>query len=552
MTVLHIENLSVSFATERGEQPALRSVALDIPEKSIVGIVGESGSGKSTLINAVLGLLPDNARLESGKILFEGQDLTKFDATAMRALRGPRISAVFQDPMGALNPVLSVGQQMRNIQYRGSITRTEKDALSIEMLEAVRIPDAQSALARFPHEFSGGMKQRIAIAMALMMRPGLLIADEPTTALDATLEVVTLDLLKDLQSQIGCSILFVSHHLGVIAELCDEVAVMLAGEVVERGKTSDVFQRPQHEYTRRLLACDPAHQKQRTRRLPTMQDAPGGFVPKPVPPLADRPEGIDPLLTVRDARVVFHSGSMFHRRSIIGVDGVSFDLYPGETLGLVGESGSGKTTLARAVARLQELSGGSICFNGQDLHALNAKDMKRTRRYISMMFQDPVGSLSPRMKVGDLIAEPFHIHRVTDVDPKQETERLLSMVGLGPEFARRFPHQLSGGQARRVGVARAIALKPRLIIADEPTAGLDVSIQGEVLNLLNSLREELDLAIIFITHNLNVVRHVADQIAVMYKGSFVEMADAETLFDTPRHAYTRKLLSANLGANLGD
>ncbi|MEM6740714.1 MAG: ABC transporter ATP-binding protein [Pseudomonadota bacterium] len=546
MTVLSITDLNVTFQTEARAFHALKNVAFDVPQKSIVGIVGESGSGKSTLINAILGLLADNARIDSGSILFEGQELTRLDKAAMRDLRGPRISAVFQDPMGALNPVLSVGEQMRNIQYRDGRSAAEKDARSVEMLDAVRIPDARLALGRFPHEFSGGMKQRIAIAMALMMRPGLLIADEPTTALDATLEVVTLDLLKDLQAQIGCSVLFISHHLGVIAELCDEVAVMFSGEVVERGSTQAVFETPQHDYTRRLLECDPSNQRARTRRLPTMQDAPGSFVPVPAPPPPERPADAIPLLRVRAAEVTYRTGTMFRRRSILGVSGVSFDLHAGETLGLVGESGSGKSTLARATAWLEAISGGSIAFQGAPIHGRGAAEMKRLRRDISMMFQDPIGSLSPRMKVGDLVAEPFRIHRVADVDLAAETTRLLSLVGLGPEFADRFPHQLSGGQARRVGVARAIALDPKLIIADEPTAGLDVSIQGEVLNLLNDLRERLGLAMIFITHNLNVVRHVADRIAVMYQGRFVEVGAADEIFRAPQHDYTKTLLSANL------
>ncbi|MEM9047132.1 MAG: ABC transporter ATP-binding protein [Pseudomonadota bacterium] len=546
MTVLSIKDLSVSFATEAGTFHALKNVSFDVPERSIVGIVGESGSGKSTLINSILGLLADNGTIDRGSITFEGQELTRLDAQAMRDLRGPRISSVFQDPMGALNPVLSVGRQMRNIQYRDDASAAAKDKRSADMLDAVRIPDPAAALSRFPHEFSGGMKQRIAIAMALMMRPGLLIADEPTTALDATLEVVTLDLLKELQEQVGCSVLFISHHLGVIAKLCDEVAVMYHGEVVERGATDQVFGAPSHGYTRRLLECDPANQHVRTRRLPTMHDEPGSFTPVPVPSLPERPADTEPLLKIRDAEVTFRTGPMFRRKSLKGVGGVSFDLHAGETIGLVGESGSGKTTLARAAARLQALSGGQISFEGRPVHALSPRALQPLRRDIAMMFQDPIGSLSPRMKVGALVAEPFRIHRIEGVNLRKETERLLSQVGLGPEFADRFPHQLSGGQARRVGVARAIALGPKLIIADEPTAGLDVSVQGEVLNLLNDLRERLGLAMIFITHNLHVVRHVADRIAVMYLGKFVEMGETDRIFAAPEHDYTKKLLSANL------
>jgi ABC-type glutathione transport system ATPase component len=403
MTVLSIRDLNVTFTTEAGPLHALKDVSFDVPERRIVGIVGESGCGKSTLINAILGLAGGQWRhVTGGQILFEGDtDLVGLAPDRMRALRGLRISTVFQDPMGALNPVISVGRQMVNIQYRSGLSRAAKEARAAEMLELVRIPDAKAALGRYPHQFSGGMKQRIAIAMALMMEPALLIADEPTTALDATLEVATIELLKDLQEKIGCSILFISHHLGVIAELCDDVVVMYAGEVVERGDVRQVFNDARHPYTMRLLECDPARQAERTRNLPTipgevpdLRARPKGMrVPSPmhsgggrlrptairtgsrlrahgaVPqgaPSADRGSDMtgDPILSVRDVQVSFPTGGMLTRSSILGVAGVSLEIRRGETFALVGESGSGKTTLARAVNGLQTISEGDDRLRG--------------------------------------------------------------------------------------------------------------------------------------------------------------------------------------------
>lgn len=583
MTTLRIDNLNVTFSTEAGPLHALKNVSFDVPKDRIVGVVGESGCGKLTLINAIPGLLADNGTIDKGSILFEGKDdLTTLSPSRKRDLRGPRIATVFQDPMGALNPVTSVCKQMMNIQYRSKLSKNEKAARAVEMLELVRIPDARAALSRYPHQFSGGMKQRIAIAMALMMEPALLIADEPTTAMDATLEVTAIELLKDLQKKIGCSVMFISHQLGVIAELCDDVVVMYAGEVIERGSVRQIFHAPSSVYDA-AAGMPPCTAK---RTYAASADNSGGnprsagpvfgmHLCQPVRPCkrcllsATARKGdwrrtyravfccrracgarsgrmsAEPILKVEDVQVSFPVGGMGGRSAILGVAGVSFEVNRGETFALVGESGSGKTTLARAVNGLQQISAGAITFENQRIDELDRRAMKPVRRRLSVMFQDPVGSLSPRMTVGDLVTEPFRIHGIEGRNLKDEAARLLTLVGLPTDFASRFPHQLSGGQARRVGVARAIALDPALIIADEPTAGLGVSVQGEVMNLLNDLRERLGLAMVIITHNLHVVHHVADRTAVMYLGRFVESGDTGQVFSAPQHPYTAALLSAN-------
>ena len=573
MAVLDIQDLSVSYSTPRGSLKALRNVSMAIPEGKITGIVGESGCGKSTLISAIIRLMAPNARVGSGAVRFKGEDLLARSEAGMEALRGTEISMVFQDPMQTHNPVLTVGQQMVDIQYRDRKSKAEKLKRAAEMLALVGIPDPEARLNQYPFEFSGGMRQRIAIAMALMAKPSLLIADEPTTALDATLEVQIIKRLKELQDEIGCSILFISHHLGVIAELCDEVVVMYAGEVVERGSVRDVFHTPAHPYTKALLDCDPGpyqgqdpaladdpRQYSRPRRAARglhlhrpLPEAARGLQEAPrhdacrrrsrgrLSPVERGGAGMSALLDIRDVFVRFRvRGGVFSSAGAIdAVSGVSLTVEEGKTYGIVGESGSGKTTLARAVAGLHHASEGSIRYRGQELVDLPEAEFRKLRREVVMMFQDPIGSLSPRLTVKSLITEPFRIQGLKGRDLDAEAKRLLTMVGLPPEFAARYPYQISGGQARRVGVARALALDPKLLIADEPTAGLDVSIQGEMLNLLAKLQDELGLAIMIITHNLNVVRHITDKVGIMYLGKLVEEGPTEEVFrpaEAPLHA----------------
>ena len=534
-----------------GSITALSNVTTTVGKGRILGIVGESGSGKSTLARAILGLLPDVARITGGEILFDGADLSQMPADRLRGIRGQRITYVSQDPLRALTPTLTIGDQMTDIQYRSDIGTSEKRARAVAILERVGMPDPERRLTMYPHELSGGQRQRVSIAMAMMMRPDLLIADEATTALDATLEQEIIKLLKELQSEIGCSMLFVTHHLGVVASLCDEVVVMHRGVVKEQGTVAQVFGSPRDPYTKMLLRCDPALIAEKTRHLPITSDDPDApIVIETGPP--DRIKTAEPpVLEISDLNVTFSKsaflGGLFGNPGyeIQAVRGAGLQLHKGETLAIVGESGSGKTTIARTVIGLQDAESGSIRFNGRELTGLSRAGYKSVRRQITFMFQDPIGSLSPRMRIGDAVVEPLRIHGIDKPNHRAEAERLLGLVGLDARFLDRYPHELSGGQARRVAVARAIALEPKLIIADEPTAGLDVSIQGEVLNLLAEIQDRTGVALLLITHNLNVVRHISDRVAIMYMGAFLEVDQTEAIFGTPRNDYTRRLIAAN-------
>lgn len=533
-----------------GKFEALSNVSIEIGRGRILGIVGESGSGKSTMAKAILGLLPLSADITNGEILFDGLDLSRVSVEILREIRGQRITYISQDPQRALTPTLTIGDQMTDIQYRSGLSTSEKQECAVAMLERVGMPDPEHRLGMYPHELSGGQRQRVSIAMAVMMQPDLLIADEATTALDATLEQEIIKLLKELQSEIGCSMVFVTHHLGVVASLCDDVVVMQNGVVREAGTVPDVFGNPQDTYTKMLLRCDPAWIKEKTRHLPITSDDPDS----PIVIETGHPDRIKntepPILEISKLRVTFSKcglmetlfGGGFH---IEAVREVNLHLHKGETIAIVGESGSGKTTVARTVIGLQKADSGSVKFNGQELLGLSAGDLKSIRQEISFIFQDPIGSLSPRMRVADTVVEPLRIHGVKRGNLKEEAERLLGLVGLSTDFLERYPHQLSGGQARRVAVARAIALEPSLIIADEPTAGLDVSIQGEVLNLLAEVQDRTGVALLMITHNLNVVRHISDRVAIMFQGNFLELELTDRIFDAPQHDYTRRLIAAN-------
>ncbi len=609
-TLLDIRNLSVDFRTPRGRVKALRDITFPIRKNRIVGIVGESGSGKSTVLWALLGLLAKNAEVTGGEVLFGQRDLLHATETQLRATRGEEISVVFQDPMTSQIPVLTYGTQMRDVLYRRPNASTaEKRRMAVEMLGKVGIPDPDKRIDQYPHHFSGGMRQRAGIAMALLTGPQLLLADEPTTALDVTMEAQIIHLLQDLQKELDATVVVVSHNLGLIAELCDDVVVMYAGEVIEAGDVREIFHNAQHPYTRALLECDPARIDDVSRKLPVIPgDIPdltrslsgcvyaprcqrampicrektppdvarGGMSfarchllggphqdPDWPPPLhvttvgqgeasAKKPARVrrdDPLLDVSDLNVQFETVGRLRarlkgitQRHVDAVLDVSLSVAPGETVGLVGESGSGKTTLGRTVLNLVPAQAGRVRFEGQDTHNMPESRFKPLRRDMAMMFQDPVGSLSPRKSVRALITEPFQIHGVTGVDLDAEAERLAEMVRLPKPFLSRYPHELSGGQARRVGVARALALNPKLIIADEPTAGLDVSVQGEILNLMADLQAEHGLGYLIITHNLPVVRHIADRLAIMYLGRIVEEGRTAEVFARPVHPYTRALV----------
>ena len=576
---------------------ALRDVSLDVPPNTIVGVLGESGCGKSTLINAVTGLLANNATITGGEAIFGESDLAKLSERELQEVRGERISMVFQDPMTAQNPVISIGRQMTDTLYRQEhLSIRAKRRLATGMLRKVGISDPEERMEQFPHEFSGGMRQRISIAMALMMNPDLFIADEPTTALDVTMEAQFIHLLRELQGDIGCAVLFISHNLGVIAELCDEVVVMYAGEVVEKGRISEIFYNPRHPYTRGLIECDPSRAPDQATvlptipgRLPNLRRIPAGCIFRErcghatarceaeSPPLqavsgthfvtcfnhaslAENPAGGrtpglkpkapgTPVLELEGVHVRYSTGGLIRRllrpgapRHMDAVIDVGLNVAEGQTFGLAGESGSGKSSLGRAILGLTPAEDGSIRFRGHEIRGLLPREFQRYRRAMAMMFQDPVASLSPRLKVRRLVMEPFEIHGADGKDLDREAENLFEMVGLSREFLDRYAHELSGGQARRVGVARALALRPALIIADEPTAGLDVSVQGEILNLMQKLQQELGLTYIVISHNLPVLRHVSDHVGIMYLGRIVEQGPTDRIFSRPAHPYTRALL----------
>ena len=609
--LLDIRNLNVDFRTPRGRVHALRDISFRVPKGKIVGIVGESGSGKSTVIWTITKLLAGNAVVESGEAIFNGEDVLKFGESKLLGFRGEQVSIVFQDPMTSQSPVLSYKQQMTDILYwRKGMSDSEKAKRAVEMMRRVGIPDPESRIVQYPHQFSGGMRQRAGIAMALLMDPMLLIADEPTTALDVTMEAQIIHLIRELQAEFDATIIVVSHNLGLIAELCDDVVVMYAGEVVEYGDVREIFYNASHPYTKALLDCDPARETTRARFLPIIPgDIPDLHVkPKacvfaarcaqamavckerkpenhevtedghrarchllaknlPVQPpcvpqepaparearaaKAERAEGdvAPPLLEVADLHVRFRiMGAIAAKLRRVedpfvdAVLGASLSLDTGETLGLVGESGSGKTTLGRAILGLVQAQGGSAKFNGKEVLGLSSSAFKPLRRDMAMMFQDPIGSLSPRQTVEALITEPFEIHGLGGKSLHEEALRLCDMVRLPENFLSRYPHELSGGQARRVGVARALALNPKLIIADEPTAGLDVSVQGEILNLMSELQLEHGLGYLIISHNLPVVRHISDKLAIMYLGRLVERGNCERIFENPAHPYTEALV----------
>tara|TARA_Y200000002_G_scaffold364975_1_gene354432 strand:- start:1112 stop:2791 length:1680 start_codon:yes stop_codon:yes gene_type:complete len=548
---IKVRGLTVEF----NGVPAVKSVDLNISRGHIVGIVGESGSGKSTLASALIGLLPNSARITSGQIFFDDKVNTSATPEILRELRGHFISMVSQDTLSALNPVLTIGEHLIDIQFRENISLAEKKQRSIAALESVHMPDPEARMSMYPHELSGGQKQRVSIAMAVMVKPKILIADEPTTALDATLEVEIIALLKELQRKIGCAMVFVTHHLGAVASLCDDVVVMHQGSIQEVGNVRDVFLTPKNDYTKKLLKCDPARIEEKCRHLPTME-APNQKRVEDEEAKTKRLSGDRaPILQIKNLTVKFPKpfglATLFQKaisRDITAVNNVSLNLFAGETLAIVGESGSGKTTLIRSIIRLVSCQTGTISFFGKSILDQSRNDLESARNEIALIFQDPIGSLSPRMTVEKIIKEALPSGVGNANDQGQEVQNLLSLVGLPAKFLSRYPHELSGGQARRVCVARALAQNPKLLIADEPTAGLDVSIQGEILNLLAEIQDKIRLPILIVTHNLNVVRHISDRMVIMLMGEVVEEGATADIFSKPAHDYTRRLLNSNIHA----
>jgi peptide/nickel transport system ATP-binding protein len=530
--LLEVQGLAVEFHTAAGTVHAVNGIDWHVDAGEVLAILGESGSGKSVSAAAIMNLIDSPpGYVTAGRILYRGDDLLTMAAEPRRRINGRKIAMIFQDPLAHLNPVYSVGWQIaETITAHGAASARAARARAVELLGRVGIAQPERRASDYPHQFSGGQRQRVMIAMALALRPDLLIADEPTTALDVTVQAQILALLKELQAETGMGLILITHDLGVVAQLADRVAVMHEGRIVETGPVRRIYQSPQHPYTQRLMAAIPGRQ-------PLVRDGAGNHG--------------EPLLRVRDLAKHYEITTGLMRRStgeaVRAVDGVSFDLWAGETLGLVGESGSGKSTLARTLLRLEEPSAGSARWRGRDVFALPPGELLKLRRQIQVVFQDPYASLNPRMTVARIIAEPWSIH--PDVVPRRQwfarACELLEQVGMTPEHAHRYPHQFSGGQRQRIAIARALALRPELIVCDEAVSALDVSIQAQVIALLSELRRTFGLAYIFIAHDLPVVRHFADRVMVMYQGRIVEQGPTEQIFGRPQHPYTQALLAAS-------
>jgi peptide/nickel transport system ATP-binding protein len=607
--LLEVQDLHVRFETSRGTVHAVDGISYSVERGEVVAIVGESGCGKSVSSLAIMRLLAKNtARIPQGRILFEGRDLLRLSDDEMREVRGRDISMIFQEPMTSLNPVLPIGQQIMeplfiHLRMREADARTR----ALELLRLVGITDGERRLEQYPHHLSGGMRQRVMIAIGLACDPKLIIADEPTTALDVTIQAQILELMKDLSRRLDIALIVITHNLGVVARYADRVNVMYAARIIEQGTADDIFLRPCHPYTLGLMRSVPRLDMPRGQRLETIEGLPPDlrappagcrFAPRcpyriavceqdpalretaaghrsacwraeeiaigtlapPAPaakPAASATGALEkaageapPLLAVEGLHKSFSvkAGGLLSSKTatIKAVDDVSFEIAAGETLGLVGESGCGKTTIGRTVLRLEEPTGGTIRFGGADITHRSSGEMRELRRRIQAIFQDPYSSLNPRMTVGQIIEEPLRVYRLVANrrTARERVETLLDQVGLFPYMAERYPHQLSGGQRQRVGIARALALEPSFIVCDEPVSALDVSIQGQIINLLGDLQARLNLSFLFIAHDLAVVRHISDRVAVMYLGRLVELADRDELYAAPAHPYTKALLDA--------
>ncbi|EYR84427.1 ABC transporter ATP-binding protein [Shinella sp. DD12] len=542
--VLSVENLTTSFKTAEGWRAVIRDISVEVNAGETVAIVGESGSGKSVTALSTMRLLPAGRARCEGRILLEGRDLLKVSEAEMRSVRGGTIGMIFQEPMTSLNPVFTIGNQVAEaLVLHRDLSWSAAEAEALRLMERVRIPAAKSRLNEYPHKFSGGMRQRVMIAMALACRPKLLIADEPTTALDVTVQAEILHLLRELQREENMGVLFITHDMGVVAEVADRTLVMFRGDMVETGPTPQIFAAPKAIYTRALLASIPRlgtmGDAAAPRRFPNVDPATGeasdGGVTSPVP------DGVQPILKVEKLAVRF----ALPQGQIHAVEGVSFDLKPGETLALVGESGCGKSTTGRAIMRLVDPSAGSITVDGQDVTKASAGSLRAMRRTSQMIFQDPFASLNPRITIGSAIAEPMLAHGLMGRrEARDRVAELLQQVGLSAAMADRHPHEFSGGQRQRISIARAIALQPKLIVADEAVSALDVSVKAQVSNLLLDLQEQHRLAYLFISHDMAVVERVSHRVAVMFLGEIVEIGPRAAIFDNPQHAYTRRLISA--------
>jgi len=550
--VLSVRNLVTSFRVGETWRPVVNKVSFDITPRETLAVVGESGSGKSVTALSIMRLAPPGVSRIQGSISLAGTELLALPEARMRDIRGNEIAMIFQEPMTSLNPVLTIGFQIAEalILHRG-LTWAAATAETIRLLEKVSIPAAASRFHEYPHRFSGGMRQRVMIAMALACKPRLLIADEPTTALDVTIQAQILQLIKMLQDEEGMSVLFITHDMGVVAEIADRTVVMFNGEAVETGATADIFARPVHPYTRSLLSAVPRlgamRGLARPMRFPVVDRATGAVdVPAEVPDTVS--PAVRPVLEVSGLTTRFNLRSgVFGRVTgrVHAVENVSFSVRAGETLALVGESGCGKSTTGRSIMRLIEPRSGSVLLDGVDVLKLSRRDLHAQRRQMQMIFQDPFAALNPRMDVGTAIAEPLLVNRLaTRSGARDKVADLLSRVGLQPEMAERFPHEFSGGQRQRICIARALAMEPRLIVADESVSALDVSVKAQVVNLMLDLQASMGLAYLFISHDMSVVERVSHRVAVMYLGEIVEIGSRQAIFGNPQHPYTIRLLAA--------
>ncbi|VVE39256.1 glutathione ABC transporter ATP-binding protein [Pandoraea morbifera] len=558
--VLDVSGITVQFATSERVVTAVRDLSFHVDRGETLAIVGESGSGKSVTSLAAMRLVENGGgRITQGSMIMRRRngklvDLTRASGHTMRSIRGADMAMIFQEPMTSLNPVFPVGEQIaESIRLHQGKDAAAARAEALRMLELVRIPEARRVLGRFPHQLSGGMRQRVMIAMALSCKPGLLIADEPTTALDVTIQAQILQLIRALQDEMHMGVVFITHDMGVVAEVADRVLVMHRGDKVEEGPSAEIFAAPRERYTQALLSAVP--------RLGSMQgtDLPARFpllrydAPADAKPAAETPQqtvrtDAGPILRVKDLVARFDVPSGFFgrvRQRVHAVERVSFDLYPGETLGLVGESGCGKSTTGRALLRLVASQGGSIEFGGKPIHDLAGRALQTLRRDIQFIFQDPFASLDPRLTVGFSIMEPLLVHGVASgAQAERRVAELLERVGLPAEYAQRYPHEFSGGQRQRIAIARALALKPKVVIADESVSALDVSVQAQIINLMLDLQKEFGIAFLFISHDMAVVERISHRVAVMYLGQIVEIGPRRAIFENPQHPYTKKLMSA--------
>ena len=553
--ILSVKDLRIAFQSIDGFNSVVHNIAFDVFENEIIGIVGESGSGKSVTALSLMQLLPKGQKTQvSGTITYQGRDLNSLTETSMQDLRGREISMIFQEPMSALNPSMRCGDQVKEIiLHHGIVNKEAAPAEVLHLFDSVKMPSPAEAMRKYPHELSGGQQQRVMIAMAIACKPKVLIADEPTTALDVTVQKEIISLLKRLQKETKMSVIFISHDLALVSEIAQRTLVMYQGKIVEKGATKTIFKTPKNDYTKALIAARPEIGK-RLQKLPTIKDILLDSKNAAIITKKEREKkhkalyANPPILEVTNLGKVYYKSIGFfgEKAAFKAVDGVSFKLYEGETLGLVGESGCGKTSLGNAILQLDKATSGSIIYKGKDLGILSKKALRQLRKEVQIIFQDPLSSLNPRLTVGEAIMEPMKVHKLHKnyAARKLKTLELLDKVGLDSSAFERYPHEFSGGQRQRIGIARTIAVEPKLILCDESVSALDISVQAQVLNLLNGLKKDFGFTYIFISHDLAVVKYMSDQLIVMDKGKIVEKGEADAVYANPKKPYTKKLIGA--------